>query len=335
MSGVFEERPPALILYPLQQPHTYIPGETYIDNNNNSDFDFGIDTPLDSSVINRGPLLRQKIIQGSKIMDWNAFTPYNRYATGLTDPYSEVELRNLMLGGRYSNGELFTASNFTKNLFASIVDSVTDPQTINPNFVASGDPIINNGWLYTKSFDFRMLISYGPFTFRKNDPLEVMCAIVVGRGDDRLSSITEAKRIAGVVKEVYDNNFANLPVGIKENKKEIIPAQFKLKQNYPNPFNPTTIVRYSIPNNVVISNPQRGERAPVSEIPNQVRDDNANVKLIVYDILGREVATLVNQKQKPGNYSVTFNGSNLASGVYYYTLKVGELQISKKMILLK
>ena len=69
-----------------------------------------------------------------------------------------------------------------------------------------------------------------------------------------------------------------------------------------------------------------------SEIPNQVRDDN--VKLIVYDILGREVATLVNQKQKPGNSNIQFDASNLSSGIYFYQLNATFIQ-TKKMILLK
>jgi hypothetical protein len=59
------------------------------------------------------------------------------------------------------------------------------------------------------------------------------------------------------------------------------------------------------------------------------------VKLIVYDVLGREVATLVNQKQALGNYKVEFNGNNLSSGVYFYQLKFGDLINTKKMILLK
>ncbi|MCB0732357.1 MAG: T9SS type A sorting domain-containing protein, partial [Ignavibacteriae bacterium] len=72
-----------------------------------------------------------------------------------------------------------------------------------------------------------------------------------------------------------------------------------------------------------------------SEIPNQVLDDNANVKLIVYDILGREVTTLVNQKQKPGNYEVEFNARNLTSGIYFYRITAGTFNEVKKMILLK
>ncbi len=103
---------------------------------------------------------------------------------------------------------------------------------------------------------------------------------------------------------------------VKENKN--LPTKFSLSQNYPNPFNPTTTIEYSIPK-VRAKNfsPQR------------------NVQLIIYDVLGRKIATLVNKKQSPGNYSVNFNASNLTSGIYFYILRAGSSTITKKMILMK
>ncbi|MBK6913603.1 MAG: T9SS type A sorting domain-containing protein [Ignavibacteriales bacterium] len=96
------------------------------------------------------------------------------------------------------------------------------------------------------------------------------------------------------------------------------PTEFTLEQNYPNPFNPTTKIKY--------------------EIPGQARNDNTLVTLNVYDILGNEIATLVNEQQQPGTYEVEFNvGQNisLSSGVYYYQLRVGGFVETKKMILLR
>ncbi len=93
---------------------------------------------------------------------------------------------------------------------------------------------------------------------------------------------------------------------------EELPGKFKLEQNYPNPFNPMTTIKYSIPANA---------GAPTS--------------LRIYNVLGKEIATLVNKIQSPGNYSVQFNASDLPSGVYYYTLRVGEFAETKKMLLLK
>ncbi|MFZ1292495.1 MAG: lamin tail domain-containing protein [Melioribacteraceae bacterium] len=116
---------------------------------------------------------------------------------------------------------------------------------------------------------------------------------------------------------------------IEEEKK--MPTEFSLSQNYPNPFNPNTTIEYSIPSNSVMLN--SFQHLSNSEIPKQVRDDN--VKLIVYDVLGREVKTLVNEKQKPGIYKVEFSGSKLSSGIYLYQLKSGTFIQTKKMILLK
>ena len=91
---------------------------------------------------------------------------------------------------------------------------------------------------------------------------------------------------------------------------EILINDFSLSQNYPNPFNPSTKITYSV--------------ASLS-----------NVSLKVYDILGREIITLVNEEKPIGKYEVNFNANNLASGVYFYQIKAGEFVQSKKMILIK
>ncbi len=96
-----------------------------------------------------------------------------------------------------------------------------------------------------------------------------------------------------------------------------LPTQFKLFQNYPNPFNPTTTIKYSIPS---------VETRHASSL---------HVSLKVFDILGREVVTLVNEEKQPGNYKVKFDGSNLASGVYLYRLSTSEYTSVKKLILMK
>ncbi len=91
-----------------------------------------------------------------------------------------------------------------------------------------------------------------------------------------------------------------------------IPKEYSLEQNYPNPFNPVTKIKYSVPQN------------------------NVNVKLSVYDLLGREVAVIVNKEHKSGEYEVTFDGSSLSSGMYSYKLQAGtEFSDVKKMILVK
>lgn len=95
------------------------------------------------------------------------------------------------------------------------------------------------------------------------------------------------------------------------------PRDFSLEQNYPNPFNPTTKIKYSI-----LSDPQS-------------IDEGFWVKLIVIDVLGNEVATLVNEPQQSGSYEVEFNADQFSSGVYYYQLKYGSFVDTKKMVLLR
>ncbi len=118
------------------------------------------------------------------------------------------------------------------------------------------------------------------------------------------------------------------------------PAKFELFQNYPNPIpanggtgNPTTTIKYSIP--FVISNPSEASGEKSHGLSPSGRNDIANVTLKVYDVLGREVSTLVNKVQSPGNYSVKFNANNLPSGIYFYTLRKGSFSSTRKMIFIK
>ncbi len=129
-----------------------------------------------------------------------------------------------------------------------------------------------------------------------------------------------------------------IPTGIEIDNPEL-ENSFQLYQNYPNPFNPTTTIKYSIPSSTVMLNSFQhlNNETPKQSLPDgrQVRGDNVNVALKVYDLLGNQVATLVNRNQMPGNYSVEFDGSKLSSGVYYYQIKIGKYIQAKKMLLLK
>ncbi|MEE9431127.1 MAG: carboxylesterase family protein [Melioribacteraceae bacterium] len=107
--------------------------------------------------------------------------------------------------------------------------------------------------------------------------------------------------------------------------EKILPLNFELSQNYPNPFNPTTVIKYQIPNN----KSQTNFNVALGN------ESFRSVQLIIYDLLGRVVATLVNEKKSAGKYSVSFDASNLNSGVYFYSLSVGNFKETKKMILLR
>ena len=113
---------------------------------------------------------------------------------------------------------------------------------------------------------------------------------------------------AGIDGGIYWRSISEI-TGI--NKKDTkIPVHYSLSQNYPNPFNPVTKIEYSIPKSSLIT-------------------------LKVYDILGREISTLVNEEKPAGSYQVEFNGSRLASGIYFYKIQAGNYSSVKKMILIK
>lgn len=109
--------------------------------------------------------------------------------------------------------------------------------------------------------------------------------------------------------ESIGSTIRNHTTGI-ENVRPTPPIVFNLYDNYPNPFNPSTIIKFSL-------------------------SENSAVKLIVYDVLGREIKALLNGILSAGTHSVTFDGSNIPSGIYLYILSAGRESMSKKMILLK
>ena len=95
----------------------------------------------------------------------------------------------------------------------------------------------------------------------------------------------------------------------------VLALNIRLSQNFPNPFNPSTKIRFSVPSNI--------------------KNETMSVRLVVYDLLGRDVATLVSDNLRPGNYQVEWNAKNNASGVYFYVLRMGNSLQIRKMILLK
>ena len=108
--------------------------------------------------------------------------------------------------------------------------------------------------------------------------------------------------------------YAQFPFSVKKISDDI-PKEFKLYQNFPNPFNSNTIIKYDIPYNS--------------------RNEISKVKIIIYDILGREVCTLLNIHQKGGSYQIEWNATNFSSGLYFYRLSKDNSQITKKMVVIK
>jgi hypothetical protein len=137
---------------------------------------------------------------------------------------------------------------------------------------------------------------------------------------EEIESIAENRKGILFVGTVHNGVYRASKKTVTKVKKAFETASsFKLEQNFPNPFNPTTTINYSIPAF------KARNAASLTKI----------VTLKIYDVLGREIKTLVNKQQTPGNYSVKFNAANLPSGVYFYRLRAGDFVKIKKMVLLK
>ena len=127
-----------------------------------------------------------------------------------------------------------------------------------------------------------------------------------GLTEDLLSFSTDSLKGCFIDGVVYGDT--SLITGVNDKPYSVF--NYKLEQNYPNPFNPTTNIRFQIP-------------------------ESGMVTLKVYNILGKEVATLVKEERSAGSYEVEFDASSLPSGVYFYQLKAGSFIKTNKMILLK
>jgi hypothetical protein len=149
----------------------------------------------------------------------------------------------------------------------------------------------------------RTLTAGNKIVFHAYDPITITTAVndtypyFYWVGTDEANTLIKALEWFGI------------PVGVNEGEGNL-PVEFSLEQNYPNPFNPATTIKFSIPL-------------------------SSKVTLKIYDILGREVSTLVNEVRNAGNHEVNFDASGLASGMYIYTVTAGDYTASKKMMLLK
>ncbi|MFA5011954.1 MAG: YCF48-related protein [Ignavibacteria bacterium] len=222
------------------------------------------------------------------------------------------------------NGAYLLMKGFKKDGSRWMSPMFTPPSPV--KFLYSGDPETNYGWTELKGMirncggdigayqptnqpgDRRFVLSMGKdnFTMNPGDSQTIIVAQFIARGTSNLNSVTKLKQLADVV--------ANYTVGINQ-IGTTVPSNFVLSQNYPNPFNPETKIKFTIP---------------------AIQNLYSNVTTLkVFDMLGREVSVLVNDMLSPGIYEVTFDGSKLASGFYFYRLQWGVYSDTKRMVLLK
>jgi photosystem II stability/assembly factor-like uncharacterized protein len=171
----------------------------------------------------------------------------------------------------------------------------------------------NTGWA-AADFSF----SGGSKVFYTTNSGDTWSSFFLSTNAGKLSSVQFVNQNTGFLTGQYGKVFKTsnrgglTSVGINNNE---IPHEFNLYQNYPNPFNPTTKIRF--------------------EIPSDVKRKTSNVKLIIYDITGKEVAVLVNEALQPGSYEVVFDAGKLSSGIYFYKLNADIYTSTKRMVLIK
>jgi len=184
-----------------------------------------------------------------------------------------------------------------------VYDAVIPPETL--TYKHSGDPVTGTGDLDLLPGVRRILASTGPFDMQPGDSQYVLIKMAVAEGTDYLNSIAEVKT---VLNEPFD------PM-ITVDDYIPLPSNFHVRQNYPNPFNPTTRIEFTLPR-------------------------QARVTVNVYNILGQRVRQLVDQTLPGGEHFTTWDGTDqnnqrVASGLYFYRVRAGDLVDSKKMVLLK
>ncbi len=291
-------------------------GYTY-NGDNNDDDNFGEAPPAVGRVLLQGPVIPFEmdtaLIDGKKIPGYkNLPITSAMFYVGGSSIYSDPEL-----------GTPAGAEQFYNNFCGLLWDGspIVNPNTSEKsNYVLAGDPVGETGWYEGDGWpggptpgDRRSIIASGPFNFEPGDTQSVVFAIFLARGTDNINSVAKLKEKAIELHEFWGNH---IPTDVVDAAIQI-PEQYSLSQNYPNPFNPTTTIEYYVP------------------LETQYIASLQHVSLNVYDILGSKVATLVNERQKPGSYKVKFDGSRLSSGLYFYQLKTDRIITTKKMILLK
>ncbi len=260
-----------------------------------------LQTPVNPGNSADSALFDGKYIKGYKNLPMSSFSFYVNSNSTYKDPELGTSAGTTQMYN-YMTGKLWNGSPF--------MDPMSYP-SVPVNFCLYGDPFAGTGWYEGSGWpgglapgDRRMLMSYGPFNFAPGQVQELVYAVCIARGTSNINSVAVMKQLCALVK-------AQKQIVLTDLKPDAAkPHAFRLEQNYPNPFNPTTIINYQVPS-------------------------AGSVTLKVFDVLGKEVTTLVNEVKNAGSYSAQFNAANLPCGVYFYTLHTGASTRTMKMMLVK
>ncbi len=299
--GGFGEDVPSFFINLLQGPYSYIPGETFIDNNFNGTYEDSIDTPLDTAYNHQGPLKGIQIFPGAKNQIMTAFTHYVASDPIRGDPSDEFEARNYMLGLLRSGDPMDPCDDYWSSVYGGV-----PCETINPLFWFSGDPESNYGWLSDIPTDHRMLVHTGPFSLEVDKPITIIVGYTIGQGMIRLILLLLVKKFLHLFSSFINQTLIIIFYLLK--KKTILLLMI---------LSYTRIIQIHLIHQQKLNTKSQRIRF---------------ITLKLYDVLGNEIATFVNEEKPAGEYEVEFNAINNpwypASGVYFY-------QFSSWYILLK
>ncbi len=253
---------------------------------------------------------------GTPVSFFDGKTPPSSYADwkdNLDNLIQEESSLDISLSGNYTDSDFTISANILQTKDDTFSNLAINFVVVEDVFYLGGNNISNH-----KNVMRKIVNPEGDLFSISNNESKILEATI------QKNSVWDLSKIKVIVfiqdqttKEVYQSeSIAYSEFAITDVASNgIISKNFKLDQNYPNPFNPSTTINYTLPDAAI--------------------NNSLFVQLVVYDILGNEMALLVNENQSPGVHQITFNANRLANGVYYYQLKAGDLIQTKKMILLK
>ncbi len=282
----------------------------YIYNFDNNDNEYGVNPPVVGIRFLQSPLRFTGINTDTAKLPYDTLTGYkligmtthNSFKSGicLGDPDNYIEAYNLLKG--------------FDNCGNPMINWITGQPS---KFRFNGNACQRTGWYDSTQGDKKNFIGSGPFKMNSGDTQVIMTSFMITRdGGTNLQNVCALQSLSDSALKYYYNDFRTcIPIGIEPISSEI-PQHFALYQNYPNPFNPVTKIRFSIP---LLRGVAEGR----------------GVLLKIYDILGKEIALLVNEELKPGTYEIEWDASNFSSGVYFYSLITENFTQTNKMVVLK
>jgi hypothetical protein len=284
----------------------------YCYNHGDTDMYYGVHPPAFGITLLKGPVI------GSDTLPMTSFTYYCKNSNSPSICLTQ------------SNGEpgpsYICMKGFLKDSTPFLNPTIPLGQgTRKTKYCFSGDPETQTGWLDGNILincsgdtigtpfppfgggDRRFLLSTGSedLTIQPNEKQTIFMAQLIARGTSNLNSVTKLKLYCDEVRNLY-----NTYIFVEKIISGIIPNNFELGQNYPNPFNPVTTITYDLP-------------------------INTYVDIRLYDITGKEIQRLVNERQTAGTYKISFDGTELPSGIYFYRMATPTFTESKKMVLVK